>query len=116
MRPRYLVCITLLAACHVQVGAQAPEVLTNMAPAGATPAAQRETGGAPSSGLPVVAALPGDLPNDPGQELVPLAVPEPAPETGTPVEWEAKNQEWAGDTLTLRATVLTGTVQVSVNC
>ena len=106
MRPRYLVCITLLAACHVQVGAQAPEVLTNMAPAGATPAAQRETSGAPSSGLPVVAALPGDLPNDPGQELVPLAVPEPAPETGTPVEWEAKNQEWAGDTLTLTGDVV----------
>ena len=101
MRPRNLVCITLLAACHLQVGAQAPQVLTNTAPA-----AQRETSGAESSGLPVVADLPGDLPNDPGQELVPQAVPEPAPETGTPVEWEAKNQEWAGDTLTLTGDVV----------
>ncbi|MDR3755090.1 MAG: LPS assembly protein LptD [Terracidiphilus sp.] len=101
MRPRYLVCITLLAACHLQVGAQAPEVLTNMAPA-----ALRETGGAKSSGLPATADLPGDLPNDPGQELVPQAVPEPAPETGTPVEWEAKDQEWAGDTLTLTGDVV----------
>ena len=101
MRPRNLVCITLLAACHLQVGAQAPQVLTNTAPA-----AQRETSGAESSGLPVVADLPGDLPNDPGQELVPQAVPEPAPETGTPVEWEAKHQEWAGDTLTLTGDVV----------
>ncbi|MDR3799407.1 MAG: LPS assembly protein LptD [Terracidiphilus sp.] len=101
MRPRYLVCITLLAACHLQVGAQAPEVLTNMAPA-----AQRETRGVESSGLPATADLPGDLPNDPGQELVPQAVPEPAPETGTPVEWEAKDQEWAGDTLTLTGDVV----------
>jgi LPS-assembly protein len=90
MRPRYLVCITLLAACHLQVGAQAPQVLTNMAPAGAAPAAQRETDGAQSSGLPAAA----DLPNDPGQELVPVAVPEPAPETGIPVQIQADNQNW----------------------
>ena len=47
-----------------------------------------------------------DLPNDPGQEMVPLAVPEPAPETGTPVEWEAQHQNWAGDTLTLTGDVV----------
>ena len=46
------------------------------------------------------------LPDDPGQELVPVAVPEPAPATGTPVEWEAKHQEWAGDTLTLTGDVV----------
>jgi len=37
---------------------------------------------------------------------VPLAKPEPAPATGTPVEWEAKRQEWAGDTLTLTGDVV----------
>jgi len=101
MRPRNLVCITLLAACHLYLGAQAPQVLTN-----AAPAAQRGTDGAPSPGLPAAADLPADLPNDPGQEMVPQAVPEPAPETGTPVEWEAKHQEWAGDTLTLTGDVV----------
>ena len=54
MRPRYLVCITLLAACHLQLGAQAPEVLINMAPVGAAPAAQRETDSAQSPGLRAV--------------------------------------------------------------
>ncbi len=37
---------------------------------------------------------------------MPVAKPEPAPESGTPVEWEAKRQEWAGDTLTLIGTVV----------
>ena len=97
MHPRNLVCITLLAACHLQLGAQAPQVLTN-----AAPLAQRLTDTAQSPGLPPAA----DLPNDPGQEMVPQAVPEPAPETGTPVEWEAKHQEWAGDTLTLTGGVV----------
>jgi LPS-assembly protein len=47
-----------------------------------------------------------NLPDDPGQELVPQAVPEPAPPSGTPVEWEAKNQHWVGDTLTLTGDVV----------
>ncbi len=97
MRPRYLVCITLLAACHLQLGAQAPQVLTNVAPA-----SQRGTSAAETPGAPSAAALP----DDPGQELIPQAVPEPAPETGTPVEWEAQHQNWAGDTLTLTSDVV----------
>ena len=97
MRPRYLVCITLLAACHLQLGAQAPQVLTNVAPA-----SQRGTGAAETPGAPPAA----ELPDDPGQELMPQAVPEPAPETGTPVEWEAQHQDWAGDTLTLTGDVV----------
>ncbi len=35
-----------------------------------------------------------------------MANPEPAPATGTPVEWEAKRQDWAGDTLTLTGDVV----------
>jgi len=80
MRPRILVCITLLAACHLQLGAQAPQVLINTAPA-----ALVEASGGVSSVLPPAE----DLPDDPGQELVPQAVPEQAPPSGTPVEWEA---------------------------
>jgi LPS-assembly protein len=107
MRPLNLLCITLLAACHLQLGAQATQVLTNTAPA-----AQRETNGASSPGSTSdLSAAPdtssaADLPDDPGQELVPQAVPEPAPETRIPVEWEAKNQEWADDTVTLTGDVV----------
>jgi LPS-assembly protein len=72
-------------------------VLTN-----ALPSPQGETGvDAVSSAVADLDALP----DDPGQELVPVAKPEPAPATGTPVEWEAKRQEWAGDTLTLTGDV-----------
>ncbi len=98
MRPRYLVCITLLAVCHLQLGAQAPQVLTN-----AVPSVQAARGG---EGQNTGAPAPTALPDDPGQELVPVAEPEPEPATGTPVEWEAKHQEWAGNILTLTGDVV----------
>jgi LPS-assembly protein len=98
MRPRILVFITLLAACHAPLCAQASGVLTNMAPA-----PQSETGSAEKN----PAVLSSDaLPDDPGQELVPRAVPESEPPTGTPIKWEAKRQVWAGDTLTLSGDVV----------
>ena len=95
MRPHYLVFITLLAVCHPQLGAQA---LTNALPS-QKPA---EISAAESSGQAESEALP----NDPGQELVPLAVPEPTPPSGVPVDWEAQRQEWSGDTLTLTGAVV----------
>ena len=97
MRPRYLLCITLLAVCHLQLGAQAPEVLTN-----ALPSVQTAAGAGQGPGI----LAPDTLPDDPGQEMVPVAEPEPEPSTGTPVAWEAKHQEWAGDTLTLSGDVV----------
>ena len=98
MRPRYLLCITLLAVCHLQLGAQAAQVLTRTAP---TP--QSETvDGKQSSATPPAETLP----DDPGQELIPVATPEPAPPGGTPVTWEAKHQEWVKDTLTLTGEVV----------
>lgn len=98
MCPRNLVFITLLAVCHLRLGAQATQVLTN-----GVPSPQSET----ASGSETSNASNSDaLPDDPGQELVPVAKPEPAPETGTPVDWEAKRQEWAGDTLTLTGDVV----------
>ncbi len=98
MCPRNLVCITLLAVCHLRLGAQPPQVLTN-----AAPSSQSETSTSADD-----AATPAEeaLPDDPGQELVPLAKPEPMPATGTPVEWEAKRQVWVGDTLTLNGDVV----------
>jgi LPS-assembly protein len=97
MFPRNLVCIILLAACHLRLGAQAASVLTN-----AIPPSQSETSGP----VDAAAANPDAIPDDPGQELVPIAQPEPLPVTGTPVQWEAKRQEWAGDTLTLTGDVI----------
>ena len=78
MRPRYLVFITLLALCHLQLRGQA---LTN-----ALPPAQVDTGGAAAS-----------LPEDPGQEILPLAQPEAVSATGIPVELSADHQAWAGN-------------------
>ncbi|MGO9797777.1 MAG: LPS-assembly protein LptD [Terracidiphilus sp.] len=98
MCPRNLVFITLLGVCHLQLGAQATQVLTN-----AIHSPQSET----SSDAASSAASSSDaLPDDPSQELVPLAQPEPTPAAGTPVEWEAKRQEWANDTLTLTGDVV----------
>jgi LPS-assembly protein len=82
MRSRNLVLIALLALCCLQPGAQ---TLTN-ATAGAAPSA--------------------DLPDDPGQEALPLAQPEPAPSTGVPVQWEAHSQNWEGNVLTLTGDVV----------
>ena len=98
MCPRNLVFITLLAVCHLRLGAQTAPVLTN-----AIPSSQSETSVATES---VASPFSDALPDDPGQELVPLAKPEPAPATGTPVEWQAKRQEWADDTLTLTGDVV----------
>ncbi len=97
MCPRNLVCITLLAVCHLRLGAQATQVLTN-----ALPSPQGETTGAEDA---LVTPSSDALPDDPGQELVPVAKPEPTAAAGTPVEWEAKRQEWAGDVLTLTGDV-----------
>jgi LPS-assembly protein len=46
------------------------------------------------------------LPDDPGQEILPVAQPEPAPASGVPVEWEAQEQSRVGDTWTLTGAVV----------
>jgi LPS-assembly protein len=89
MRPRTLVFITMLALCHLQIRGQA---LTNAAP----PAVQE----------PASADSPSALPDDPGQEILPVAQVEPAPATGVPVEWEARSQTRVGDTWTLAGEVV----------
>ncbi|MGA2572189.1 MAG: LPS assembly protein LptD [Terracidiphilus sp.] len=69
----------------------------------AAPSPQSGTNGAPETAAGPSADA---LPNDPGQELVPIAEPEPQPASGTPLTWEAKHQHWAGDTLTLAGDVV----------
>lgn len=93
MRPRYLVFITVLSLCHASVGAQTPQVLTNQ-----VPAAQQETPAVPE---PSATPDPSALPDDPGQELVPVAVPEPAPSSTTPGRLEARHVKAVGDIVTL---------------
>jgi len=91
MRPRTLVFITLLALCHPQLRGQ---TLTNGVPP-SRPDPQSTSASAYET-----------LPDDPSQQVLPIAQPEPAPATGMPVEWEAGRQDWAGDVLTLTGNVV----------
>jgi LPS-assembly protein len=104
MRPRTLLFITLLGLCHLLLRGQA---LTNAAPPLApapdsvsTPAAQiphQDATGTPPS---------ESLPDDPSQEILPLAQPESEPATGVPVHLDAQNQSRVGDTWTLSGAVV----------
>jgi LPS-assembly protein len=41
------------------------------------------------------------LPDDPGQEALPVAEPEPVPRVGVAIQWKADRQTWTGHTATL---------------
>jgi len=95
MHPRNLVIITLIALCHAQLSGQA---LTNALPA-------------PPEQPSVVIADPTDgpaaqLPDDPGQEMIPVAQAEPAPPSGVPVQLDADGQTHVGDVVTLDGNVV----------
>lgn len=96
MRPRNFWFITALVLCHLQLRGQA---LTNaLPPAAAT--AQNEAaraGKSPSDASQSRVALP----DDPGQEALPIARPEAAPPAGEPVSWKAERQTWTNQTATL---------------
>jgi LPS-assembly protein len=100
MRTRWLLFITMLALCHLQLGGQ---VLTN-----ALPFSPQEPAAAEDAVLQGAAsALPDDpVPDDPDQEILPIAVPEPAPASGVPVRWEAQTQTRVGDVWTLLGAVV----------
>ena len=100
MRPRTLVCITMLALCHLQLQGQ---TLTNALP----PASRRPAAGAdPSDQNPEMRlSPPSSLPDDPSQEILPVAQPEPAPATGVPVQIEAAEQTLVGNVWTLTGNV-----------
>jgi LPS-assembly protein len=46
------------------------------------------------------------IPDDPSQQLLPVAKPEPAPLTGVPVHWESLHQSRVGDDWTLEGEVV----------
>jgi LPS-assembly protein len=98
MHPRNLVFITLLGLCHLQVTGQA---LTN-----ALPPMKQQTAGTGSAAAPSDHPISNDadaqapsssLPDDPAQEMLPVAQAEPAPVTGTPVQAAADTQTWVGN-------------------
>jgi len=97
MHLRYLVFIALLAFCRLELGGQAS--------ANASPPAQQSTT-APSADNPSSDDSGASLPDDPSQELLPVAQPEPAPATGVPVEFDAQRQTLVGDLLTLTGDVV----------
>ena len=99
MCSRYFWCITLLLLCHVQMEAQ---LLTNAlpAPAGSEPSA-RQTQPQPADSF-----NPAQLPDDPSRQVLPVAHPEPAPQAGVPVRWEARQQTRVGDVSTLTGEVV----------
>jgi LPS-assembly protein len=94
MHPRTFVFITLMTLCHLQLAGQ---MLTNALPPSQSSSQPANT--AQSSSL-------STLPDDPGAEAIPTAVPEPAPETGVPVRWDADLQTWSKDTATLSGGVV----------
>jgi LPS-assembly protein len=101
MRPRNFVFITMLALCHLLLRGQA---LTNTAP----PAGQEagSTGALAANSPGQSGAGPSTLPNDPGQEILPVAQLEPEPASSVPVVWEARRQSRVGDTWTLTGDVV----------
>lgn len=89
MRARNFVFITIAVLCHSLVRAQ---VLTN-----SLPGSQSET----RSQTAPLASPSVSLPDDPEQEALPVAQPEPIPPTGVPVQWKADRETWVGHTATL---------------
>ena len=123
MSSRYLWSITLLLLCHPQMHAQ---LLTNRLPDVSTSVAAAQSPNASSNpsqdaGAPKAAAASDmhatdgqrtagqdttQIPDDPSQQLLPVAKPEAAPLTGVPVHWESLHQSRVGDDWTLEGEVV----------
>ena len=100
MRSRYFWCITLFVLCHAQMHSQ---LLTNALPAAGT----GSYGSTKSSQQPASSSTDApQVPDDPSLQLLPVAKPEPEPETGVPVHWTASEQVHVGDTSTLTGEVV----------
>jgi len=104
MSARCLVFITMLALCHLQVRGQ---TLTNAAPPAAQDAGQATVPAANgAAATDSDAQLSASLPDDPGQEILPVAQPEAAATSGEPVKWEAESWTRVGDTWTFTGQVV----------
>jgi len=67
---------------------------------------QPQSGNPPASTPAESSAEPAELPDDPSQQMLPVATPEPIPPSGVPVRWEALQQTHAGDISTLTGEVV----------
>jgi LPS-assembly protein len=96
MHPRNFVFITLMTLCHLQLAGQ---MLTNALPPPQNSAAT--VNASQSSSV-------SQLPDDPGQEAIPVAKPEPIPSEGVPLRWDAGLQTFdkGTDTATLSGGVV----------
>ncbi|MGA2886582.1 MAG: LPS assembly protein LptD [Terracidiphilus sp.] len=93
----------MLAFCHLELWGQ---TLTNAAPPPLQNASQSPAPAPASTTDNLSANSSSTLPDDPSQELLPIAQPEPTPPSGVPVEWEAGEQTRVGNTWTLTGEVV----------
>ena len=103
MRSRYFWCITLFLLCHAQMQSQ---LLTNALPASITSSAAASDSASQGADPAASPQNPAQLPDDPSQQMLPVARPEAPPQTGVPVRWEAREQTHAGDISTLKGEVV----------
>jgi LPS-assembly protein len=96
MLARNFVFITVLALCHPQLRGQ---ILTNAVPPDKTIPDPTPQSAAPGS-------VSEQLPEDPGQEILPLARPEPVAPGGIPIRASADQQTRVGDNWTLTGQVV----------
>ena len=94
MHPRNFVFITVMTLCHLQLAGQ---MLTNALPPGQVATSALKPGQEPSA---------AQLPDEPGRDAIPIATPEPMPQSGVPLRWDANVQTWKGDTATLSGDVV----------
>ena len=100
MRPRNLVFITLLAVCHLRLGAQAAAVLTN-----AVPSSQSETSSATARIRPL--RIPMRCPTIPARNWCPL--PSPSRRLPPARRWSGRRSASSGPAISV---TLTGNVVV----
>jgi LPS-assembly protein len=94
MHPRNFVFITVMTLCHLHLASQ---MLTNpLPPHPQSSALDRSAQQPPASALP----------DDPGQEAIPIAAQEPVPPAGVPLRWDAGTQTWSDQTVTLSGGVV----------
>lgn len=94
MHPRNFVFITVMTLCHLQLAGQ---MLTNALPPGQAAASASKAG--------QEGATPA-LPDEPGIDAIPIAKPEPMPQSGVPFHLDAEEQTWKGDTYTMSGEVV----------
>jgi len=110
MRSRIYWFITLFCLCHSFLSAQTvtnsvPSTVISTAAPGPDALVPAAVGGVTTVAAAGVAA---NLPEDPAEEMIPLAEPEPIPPEGIPVQVSADNQNWdaTGNVLTLSGHVV----------